>query len=130
MRAYYFAYGSNLDLERMRARIPEVRVIGPALLPGMRLTFDKRGGDGSAKANLSEDAASHVWGVVYALDWSQLTMLDAFEPDYERARVSVERNGARLAAETYISTLRASGLEARAWYKQLVVDGARAQGLP
>jgi hypothetical protein len=64
----YFAYGSNLDLARIRSRVPAVGLIGPALLQHMRLTFDKRGRDGSGKANLAEDTASHVWGVLYALE--------------------------------------------------------------
>jgi hypothetical protein len=128
--ARYFAYGSNLDLGRMRARVAAVGVIGPALLRGMRLAFDKRGRDGSAKANLTEDAGSRVWGVLYTLERTQLPILDAFEPDYERVRVAVERQGVRLPAETYVSKLRAPALEAHAWYKQLVVEGARAQGLP
>jgi hypothetical protein len=126
----YFAYGSNLDLARMRSRIPAVGLIGPALLQHMRLTVDKRGRDGSGKANLAEDAASHVWGVLYALEWAHLPILDAFEPDYERVRVSVEREGARLAAETYVSMRCAPGLAAANGYKQLVVEGARAHGLP
>jgi gamma-glutamylcyclotransferase len=130
MRVRYFAYGSNLVLARMRARVPVVGLIGPALLRGMRLTFDKRGVDGSGKANLAEGAASHVWGVLYALEWAHLPILDAFEPDYERVRVSVEREGARLSAETYVSTLCAPALPAHAWYLQLVVEGARAHGLP
>jgi hypothetical protein len=45
-------------------------------------------------------------------------------------RVSVEREGARLAAETYVSMRCAPGLAAANWYKQLVVEGARAHGLP
>ena len=114
----------------MRERIPAVGLIGPALLRGMRLAFDKRGRDGSGKANLAEDAASHAWGVLYALEWAHLPILDAFEPDYERVRVSVEREGARLAAEAYVSTLCAPALAAANWYKQLVVEGARAHGLP
>ena len=130
MRVRYFAYGSSLDLARMRARVPAVGLIGPALLQGVRLTFDKRGGDGSGKANLAEDAASHVWGVLYALEWAHLPILDAFEPDYERVRVSVEREGARLTAETYVSTLCAPALAVTNWYKELVVEGARAHGLP
>jgi hypothetical protein len=130
VRARYFAYGSNLDLARMRSRVPAVGLIGPALLQGMRLTFDKRGRDGSGKANLTEDTASHVWGVLYALEWAHLPILDAFEPDYERVRVSLEREGARIAAETYVSTLCAPGLAATNRYKQLVVKGARAHGLP
>ena len=130
MRVRYFAYGSNLDLARMRARVPAVGLIGPARLQGMRLAFDKRGKDGSGKANLAEDAASHVWGVLYALEWAQLPILDTFEPGYERVRVSVEREGVRLAAETYVSTLCAPALAAASWYKQLIVEGARAHGLP
>ena len=107
-----------------------VGLIGPALLRGMRITFDKHGRDGSGKANLAEDAASHVWGVLYAVEWAHLPILDAFEPDYERVRVSVERQGVRLAAETYVSTLCTPALAATHEYKQLVVEGARAHGLP
>jgi hypothetical protein len=44
--------------------------------------------------------------------------------------VSVEREGERLAAETYVSTLCAPALAATNRYKQLVVEGARAHGLP
>jgi hypothetical protein len=114
----------------MRERVPVVGSIGPARLRGRRLTFDKRGRDGSGKANLAEDAASHVWGVLYVLEWAHLPILDRFEPDYERVRVWVEREGAQLAAETYVSTLCAPALPARAWYLQLVLEGARAHGLP
>ena len=57
MRVRYFAYGSNLVMARLRARVPVFGLIGPARLPAMRLTFDKRGSDGSGKANLVEDAA-------------------------------------------------------------------------
>jgi hypothetical protein len=130
MRVRYFAYGSNLVLARLHERIPVFGLIGPARLRGMRLTFDKRGRDGSGKSNLVEDAASYVWGVLYVLEWAHLPLLDGFEPDYERVRVSVEREGAQLAAETYVSTLCAPALPAQAWYPQLIVEGARAHGLP
>ncbi|MDH3519493.1 MAG: gamma-glutamylcyclotransferase [Myxococcales bacterium] len=130
MRAHYFAYGSNLDLARMRARVPSAQVVGTALLRGMRLQLDKRGGDGSGKANLRSDASGHVWGVVYTLARAHWAALDACEPGYTRIRVSVECAGAVLDAETYISALRTPEPFALPWYKRLIIDGARAQGLP
>ena len=35
----YFAYGSNLDLDQIRDRLPDIRVVGLALLRDHRLTF-------------------------------------------------------------------------------------------
>jgi gamma-glutamylcyclotransferase (GGCT)/AIG2-like uncharacterized protein YtfP len=130
VRAHYFAYGSNLALECMRERVPAADVIGRARLVGMRLTLDKLGRDGSGKANLVEDALAHVWGVVYGIDTLHWSRLDASEPGYRRIIVWVETEGGSLEAETYCSTLRTDDPVALAWYKRLIVEGARAQGLP
>ena len=35
----YFAFGSNLDQEQMRARCPSAKLLGPAVLPGHALAF-------------------------------------------------------------------------------------------
>jgi gamma-glutamylcyclotransferase (GGCT)/AIG2-like uncharacterized protein YtfP len=128
--ARYFAYGSNLHPEHMRRRVSSAAAIGPALLRGMRLTLDKHGRDGSGKANLTEDRASGVWGVIYTIEHSHWAVLDAIEAGYQRIRVSVEHTGKALGVETYASTLRTSKPIAFDWYKRLIVDGARAHGLP
>ena len=80
MSALYFAYGSNLVLERVRQRVGAVQVIGVAQLRGFRLRLDKRGADGSGKANLHADAAHGVWGALYQLDAAAWPRLDASEP--------------------------------------------------
>lgn len=36
---YYLAYGSNLNLQQMRGRCPESRIVGWARLPGFRMVF-------------------------------------------------------------------------------------------
>jgi hypothetical protein len=52
MSVLYFAYGSNLKWTRMRQRIPSARREAIAFLDRYRLVCNKRGRDGSAKANL------------------------------------------------------------------------------
>jgi gamma-glutamylcyclotransferase (GGCT)/AIG2-like uncharacterized protein YtfP len=130
VRARYFAYGSNLKLSRMRERVPAAEVVAPALLRGRRLTLDKRGADGSGKANLAPDRGALVWGVVYAFRAETWTALDAFEPDYERVEVAVELSGVALRAVTYASERITRDPVPHDWYKRLIVEGAREHGLP
>ena len=61
---YYFAYGSNCNQAIMEkkgviARTPSARPVGTSLLPGHRLTFHKRGRDGSGKCDAFETAHLH-----------------------------------------------------------------------
>lgn len=126
----YFAYGSNLRTARLRARVPSATPRGVAWLDGFRLTLDKRGADGSAKANVAAAAGERVFGVVYELEAAHWPDLDRCEPGYERFDARVERGGARLAVQTYRSTLVTDDPVAHAWYKRLMVEGAREHGLP
>jgi hypothetical protein len=128
--ARYFAYGSNMALSRMLARAPSARPEGAARLPGFRLCCDKLGADGSGKANLREDAAAFVWGALYAVDPGDLERLDRHETGYERVTVEVGWRDARVAAHTYRSARTTPDPVPFAWYKRLVIDGAREHGLP
>jgi hypothetical protein len=128
--ALYFAYGSNLSPARMRERVGGAEPLGAAQLAGFRLCLDKRGRDGSGKANLREDAGQVVWGVLYRFEAGEWPRLDAFEPEYERVGVSVVRAGAVHAAHTYRSASLTADPVPFAWYKRLLVEGARAHGLP
>jgi len=131
MHGLYFAYGSNLSLERMRARAATASVVAPARLSGHRLTTDKRGRDGSGKANLRRDPGGQVWGVVYSLHPNEWHVLDACERGYARVRLEVITHRSRsLEVATYASTLLTPDPHPFEWYKQLMVEGARAQGLP
>ncbi len=67
-RDLYFAYGSNMTSARLRARIPSARSVGAARIDGRRLVCNKRGRDGSGKANLCASPGGEAWGVVYEVD--------------------------------------------------------------
>ncbi|HKC50830.1 MAG TPA: gamma-glutamylcyclotransferase family protein [Myxococcota bacterium] len=99
----YFAYGSNLDAEQMRARCPTARGLERARLPGHALGFTHystrwRGG---AADVLRADAAA-VWGVVYAMGPGDFARLDRFETGYDRVTLEVETRGdERLRVTSY-----------------------------
>jgi gamma-glutamylcyclotransferase (GGCT)/AIG2-like uncharacterized protein YtfP len=126
----YFAYGSNLDRARLHERVGEARVHGVARLDGQRLAFNKRGRDGSGKANLVTDPLASVWGVVYEIASGAWGVLDRFEGGYERRAVEVVLADEReLVATAYVSASLCSE-PPFAWYLEHVVAGARAHGLP
>jgi hypothetical protein len=126
----YFAYGSNLCADRMRERAPSARGRGTACARGFELRLDKRGGDGTAKANLHAAPRGQVWGALYRLDREDWPRLDDCERGYARIEIEViSASGQRALAQTYRSDLLTDAAAA-AWYKQLIVDGARAQALP
>ena len=131
MQSLYFAYGSNLSADRMLERVPSAVARAAARLPGWRLTTDKRGRDGSGKANLRQDARGEVWGAVYAIADEHWRALDAREAGYARITVEVISSAnERLRVFTYVSERLTRDPVPFGWYKRLVVDGARRHGLP
>jgi gamma-glutamylcyclotransferase (GGCT)/AIG2-like uncharacterized protein YtfP len=126
----YFAYGSNMKTERLRERVASVRALGIARLEERRLLLNKRGADGSAKANLVPSRGGVAWGVLYEIatrDWSRL---DRHERGYVRTRVCVQ-SPADYACEaiTYISDRPIDAVPFD-WYRALLIEGAREHGLP
>jgi gamma-glutamylcyclotransferase len=85
-RMLYFAYGSNIDEQRVKApdRCPNARFIFHALLPGHRLVFSHRSEAGAA-ADVIVDSASSVWGVVYDIAESDRKQLDRREAAIQHA---------------------------------------------
>lgn len=130
MTALYFAYGSNLVLDRLRERVHVVDALGAARLDGHRLVCDKAGRDGSAKANLVVDPGDHVWGALYRLEAQRMQRLDRFEGGYQRCEVRVEARGEVHRALTYRSERRTADPVPFDWYRQLILEGARDHGLP
>ena len=129
-RDRYFAYGSNLEPGRMLRRVPSARALGPARLEGFGLRLDKSGSDGSAKANIRREVGTRVWGAVYELATAEWPGLDAYEGGYARVEVAVAVGPERLVAHTYVSDVLTPDPTAFAWYKQLMLDGARHHALP
>jgi gamma-glutamylcyclotransferase (GGCT)/AIG2-like uncharacterized protein YtfP len=76
----YFAYGSNLDPEQMRARCPGHHVVGMASLQDYRLAFPLFSSDwGGGVAGLVRAHGEKVWGIVYELTDADLAALDDYE---------------------------------------------------
>ncbi len=138
MSVLVFAYGSNLCLERLRARTPSARVVATGFLRGHALRWHKRSRDGSGKCDafVSGDATDLVWGAVYELSAADKPVLDHFEgvgDDYFEREVVIETSGARIAgAVAYLANPRWIDAEARpySWYKEFVVRGAAQHRLP
>ena len=126
----YFAYGSNLCETRLRELAPSAIARGAAQAIGFALRLDKLGADGTAKANLHSAPGGVVWGAVYAIDPADWTRIDVRERGYARIEIEVIlANRQRALAQTYHSD-RLTDASAAAWYKQLIVAGARGHGLP
>jgi len=131
MNVHYFAFGSNMDSERLKARIPDARAVGRGCLSGWRFVCNKTGRDGSAKATVEPDEGSLVWGVIYLIPKASLTQLDAHEGGYARIRADVLGPGQRVInCETYASNRVSTSQLPRLWYKSHLVAGAVEHGLP
>ena len=133
----YFAYGSNMARERMKARVPSAQFLFVASLPGYILKFHKPGkidGTGKCDAAFTGKSEDRVLGALYSIRTSQLPELDKIEglgQGYDRKTLSVSKSsGESLRAETYIATICDPSLRPLDWYKEHVLRGARAIGLP
>ncbi|MFM0648518.1 gamma-glutamylcyclotransferase [Paraburkholderia bryophila] len=131
----YFAYGSNMSVPRLSARIKPIRHIANGQLDGYRLTFDKASKDGSGKCDCKYTGNPEhcVWGVLFAIDNHSLADLDKYEDagrTYKRVQVSVQTEQGVVSAVTYIATKTEPGLRPYHWYKYHVLYGARAAKLP
>jgi gamma-glutamylcyclotransferase len=137
-RVPYFAYGSNLCVERILARTPSATILARGWIDGYRLAFHKRSRDGSGKADAFHTAQKGdlVWGAVYALAARDKPVMDRFEglgKDYEQRLVTV-RTDAGYLVPAWVYTAHPATLDTTArpyaWYKNFVVTGAQQHGLP
>jgi hypothetical protein len=132
-----FAYGSNLTVARIAERVGSVATVAVGKLERHALRFHKIGRDGSGKADAyatgrAEDA---VWGVVYELSTAAKRRLNRFEglgTEYLEAEVGIATADGELRPHVYRAhPLRIDDdLLPFDWYHRLVVQGARAHGLP
>lgn len=90
----YFAYGSNLDFAQMRQRCPSAKFVSIAKLPDHRLDFTRKSlTRGCGVADVVPELGRAVWGVVFAVEETDIGSLDASEgyrpgrPDTENSYV-------------------------------------------
>lgn len=134
---WYFAYGSNLSIDQKESRTGTIREAKRARLDGYRNAFNKRGTDGSGKANIIQDPSRTVWGVVYWCNSAALDKMDKHEGvsggHYRREYVRVRHDpGDDLEAVTYIAgeSFLDDSLVPTDAYLQTILRGARHHELP
>ncbi|MBU0944596.1 MAG: gamma-glutamylcyclotransferase [Proteobacteria bacterium] len=131
----YFAYGSNMSQDRLKARVSSVRPIGVYMLNGHELKFHKIGRDGSAKCDASFTGSDKdvIEGVVFEIDPGEVAGLDLTEgvgKGYEKKLVIVTNTqGDTIEAFSYVATTIDDSLQPFTWYKTHVLIGARNAGL-
>ena len=101
MNRFYFAYGSNMNPERIRERIPQARLVGPAFILGWRLKE-------RLYADIERCPSGCVSGVLYLLTQTEILRLDAYE-GYPRTYGCVELDAMlgpehKVSAFTYVMT--------------------------
>ena len=106
---YYFAYGSNMNPERMRKRNVEFFERKKATLRGWKLVFNKVASRNPKEgyANIVKDENSVVEGILYLISEEGLSNLDFYENypyDYNRKKFEVEsEDGTKVKAWVYIA---------------------------
>ena len=132
----YFAYGSNMSGQSMRAICAAERFLGPARLARHRLAFSRRSIlTGSGVADIVAEHDREVWGALYAIAASELERLDRKEGlgfAYERREVVIHtRDGVEHRALAYC-VIAKEPVEIRPSqaYLRLLIAGAIERSLP
>ncbi len=133
----YFAYGSNMLNERLRARVSSAGNPTLFTLPGWTLRFHKKSTDGSGKCNLvksaSKDAVIH--GIIFDVAEIQIGALDEAEglgKGYSREKWKLEIDGSLQEVSVYLAETGFvdDSLVPYDWYRDLVLAGAEQHALP
>jgi len=120
-----------MSSERLRSHVCFARAIGRAKLLDKRMVCNKKGEDGSGKANLIESPGDAVWGVLYEVDSAELDKLDSAEGGYHRMSTqSITKGNNPLEVEVYISTKLTADPTPYEGYKKVILRGAREHELP
>ncbi|MCP4177281.1 MAG: gamma-glutamylcyclotransferase [bacterium] len=130
----YFAYGSNMLLNRLKNRVPSAISLGTALLKDYTLTCSKLSKDGSNKLSIDKGSAKdEVYGVLYELDVNEKKLLDKAEGlkhGYEETNIDVLFKGKHVTAMTYYGTITNRNILPYKWYKAFVLAGAKFHKFP
>lgn len=133
-----FAYGSNMNINRLKNRVPSAIKISNASLGGYSFAFNKKSTDGSVKGNIEQtkNANDKVWGVVFEMDEKEKEKLDDAEglgKGYNEKVIEVTgTDGQLIKAQVYIadSAVIDNTLQPYDWYKEYVISGAKENRLP
>ena len=106
---YYFAYGSNMDLNRLSGRIQRKPEGKAGYLEDLTLVFNKIDSNrlGAGFANIKSAVGECVHGVIFDLTESEFKILDGCEGvasgDYYRKTMSIHTDSKNIEAIAYIA---------------------------
>ena len=136
---YYFAYGSNMSIARLTARVPSAVSLGCYILKQHVLKFHKSSHDGSGKcdAHFTNNEQDIIYGALYEIDPLEKPNLDKVEGlglGYDEKTVNVikmdEQGDKTIGAKTYFATDIDARLKPYSWYLNHVIIGANDTELP
>lgn len=126
-KVWYFAYGSNLNRDRLYCRIKKWEDEKRAILKDFRLTFDSRG-----KADIISESDDQVYGAAYCITMEQLDDLDDCEGVqsgvYQRKPVVVDCDAGKQEAVTYQKVSPSRFEKPADWYLELILTGLEEHG--
>ncbi len=134
-----FAYGSNMNINRLKERVPSATKICNASVDGYKFSFNKRSNvDGSAKGNIefTSNNEDKVWGVIFEIDEADKSGLDKVEglgKGYNEQQIDLlDDKGNTIKAQVYMADAASINNEVLPldWYKAFVVTGAEQNDLP
>jgi len=128
--SYYFAYGSNINLDQMAYRCPDAQVVGPVVLEGYELLF-RRGGFATIAPNENENVTGLLWSITPECERS-LDRYEGYPRFYDKRMVTVrDTEGRSLSVMAYImdERFREPMLPSDSYYNG-ILEGYRQNGLP
>lgn len=135
-KAWYFAYGSNMDSQRLEKRVGRSAIKWQkGKLMGYQLVFNKIASGEEGYANIRKDSNGIVHGVLYFLSEEELQRLDRCEgvPNhYRRVTLPVETEEGVVRAVCYVAAEDKikEGLKPNRKYLEHLVRGAQEHNLP
>jgi gamma-glutamylcyclotransferase (GGCT)/AIG2-like uncharacterized protein YtfP len=124
-RLLYFAYGSNLSIERLTFRVGDVGVFKTHVLEGWELYFS-----GTGFANIRPREGATVEGVLYEMTPTQHKSLDRCEGFYVKEYFTVGEDIAAVYIEEENNFFKSfGGSLPTASYLNFIIEGALFFGL-
>jgi gamma-glutamylcyclotransferase (GGCT)/AIG2-like uncharacterized protein YtfP len=134
---WYFAYGSNLDPERFRARVCDFADRKRAVLHDYRLRFSGEvTSEGGGGAIIEQSKGDKAYGGVYRIDRAQIERMDEIELGSDknpaqrgvRCTITLQCPGGSLDAEVYVVPKPEVYRRPSAKYLGHIVAGLRSFG--